>query len=58
MNPKIKRKTLRMLSNGMYVITSSSGERYGAATVTWVSQASFKPPLVMAADRGNVQWDT
>jgi flavin reductase (DIM6/NTAB) family NADH-FMN oxidoreductase RutF len=40
-----------MLSNGVYVLTSRSGERYGAATVTWVSQVSFKPPLIMAAVR-------
>lgn len=51
MDPRTKKKTLRMLSNGMYVITSRSGARYGAATVTWVSQASFKPPLIMAAVR-------
>ncbi|MCI3952948.1 MAG: hypothetical protein K0R53_2446, partial [Burkholderiales bacterium] len=37
-----------MLSHGVYVLTSRSAERYGAATVTWVSQASFKPPLLMA----------
>ena len=48
---KVKQKTLRMLSNGVYVLTSRSEDRYGAATVTWVSQASFKPPLVMAAVR-------
>ncbi len=47
----VKRKTLRMLSNGVYVLTSRSENRYGAATVTWVSQASFKPPLIMAAVR-------
>jgi flavin reductase (DIM6/NTAB) family NADH-FMN oxidoreductase RutF len=40
-----------MLSNGLYVMTSRSGDRYGAATVTWVSQASFRPPLVVAAVR-------
>jgi flavin reductase (DIM6/NTAB) family NADH-FMN oxidoreductase RutF len=49
MDTKIRRKTLQMLSNGVYVLTSRSEDRYGAATVTWVSQASFKPPLVMAA---------
>jgi len=48
---KVKQKTLRMLSNGVYVLTSRSEGRYGAATVTWVSQASFKPPLIMAAVR-------
>lgn len=37
-------------------MTSRSGHRLGAATVTWVSQASFKPPLIMVAVRksGNV----
>lgn len=35
----------------MYIMTSRSGDRYGAATVTWLSQASFKPPLIMAAVR-------
>lgn len=48
---KVKQKTLRLLSNGVYVLTSRSEDRYGAATVTWVSQASFKPPLIMAAVR-------
>src|SRR5947207_8032695 len=51
MDPAIRRRALRMMSNGMYVMTSRSGERYGAATVTWVSQASFRPPLLMAAVR-------
>lgn len=51
MDPKVKQKTLQLFSNGMYIITSRSGERLGAATVTWVSQASFKPPLIMAAIR-------
>lgn len=51
MDPKIKQKVLRLLSNGMYVITSRSGGRFGAATITWVSQASFKPPLLMVALR-------
>lgn len=54
-----RKRTLRLLSNGLYVITSASGPfdgaqgrpRYGAATVTWLSQASFTPPLVMAAIR-------
>jgi len=48
---KARQKTLRMLSNGVYVLTSRSEGRYGAATVSWVSQASFKPPLIMAAVR-------
>ncbi len=51
MNPKAKQQALRSFSNGMYVITSRDGERVGAATVTWVSQVSFKPTLIMAAIR-------
>jgi flavin reductase (DIM6/NTAB) family NADH-FMN oxidoreductase RutF len=51
MDAKTRQKTLRLLSNGMYVMTSRSGNHYGGATVTWVSQASFKPPLLMAALR-------
>ncbi|HET7766815.1 MAG TPA: flavin reductase family protein [Burkholderiales bacterium] len=51
MDEKLKQKALRLLSNGVYVLTSRSADRYGAATVTWVSQASFRPPLVMAAVR-------
>ncbi|MGH9683841.1 MAG: flavin reductase family protein [Candidatus Acidiferrales bacterium] len=51
MDSKTKQKTLRLLSNGMYVLTSRSGDRLGVATITWVSQASFKPPLLMAAVR-------
>ncbi len=56
MDAKAKQKTLQLLTNGMYVLTSRSGNRFGAATITWVSQASFKPPLLMAALRkdGNV----
>jgi len=56
MDAKVKQKTLQLLTNGMYVLTSRHGNRFGAATITWVSQASFKPPLLMAALRkdGNV----
>ena len=48
---KTKQKTLRLLTNGMYILTSRDGLTLGAATVTWVSQSSFKPPLLMAAVR-------
>lgn len=51
MDPIARKTTLRMLTNGVYIITSRNGEEYGGATVTWISQASFHPPLVMAAIR-------
>lgn len=56
MDAKAKKDTLRLITNGIYVLTSRNGGDYGAATVTWVSQVSFQPPLVMVALRkdGNV----
>jgi flavin reductase (DIM6/NTAB) family NADH-FMN oxidoreductase RutF len=51
MDPAKRKQTLRMLSNGIYVMTSSTRTAHGVATITWLSQASFKPPLVMAAIR-------
>src|SRR5262249_44564927 len=51
MDAKIKRKTLRMFSNGIYILTSRNGDCCRAAIVSWVSQVSFKPPLIMAAVR-------
>lgn len=53
MDAVIRRKTLRLLSNGVYIITARDGDLFGAATVTWLSQASFKPPLLMAAVRAD-----
>ena len=51
MDAGIRRRALRLISNGVYVLTARTRERCGAATITWVSQASFKPPLLMAAVR-------
>lgn len=51
MNIATRKKTLQLLSNGVYILTSRNDNRYGAATVTWLSQISFKPPLIMAAVR-------
>jgi flavin reductase (DIM6/NTAB) family NADH-FMN oxidoreductase RutF len=51
MDAKKKQKALQQVSNGMYVLTSRFGEQYGAATITWLTQISFKPPLLLAAIR-------
>jgi flavin reductase (DIM6/NTAB) family NADH-FMN oxidoreductase RutF len=40
-----------MIANGLFVLTASSDDEVGAATVSWVSQSSFRPPLVVAALR-------
>jgi flavin reductase (DIM6/NTAB) family NADH-FMN oxidoreductase RutF len=31
----------------MYVMTAAAGESIAASTLTWLSQCSFRPPLVM-----------
>jgi len=51
MNEVDKRETLRMVPNGLFILTSRSGATCGAAVVAWLSQASFRPPLLMAAIR-------
>lgn len=47
MDPDVKKKALRMINYGLYVLTSKDGDKVDAATVNWVTQASFSPPLVV-----------
>lgn len=51
-----KKSALRMFQYGMFILTAKATKRYeetpyAATTVTWVSQASFEPPLIMLALR-------
>ena len=60
MDEASKKTALRMIPYGMFVLTSKSKERkdVGAATVNWVTQTSFSPPLVavgVKADSGTHQ---
>ncbi len=41
-----KKKALRMITDGLYVITAAQDAKVAASTVTWVNQKSFHPPLV------------
>ena len=48
MNPDDKKTALRMIPYGLYVLTAQAPNgRIAAATVNWVTQVSFKPPLVV-----------
>ena len=47
MNPETKKQVLRRLSYGLYVMTAAAGGDLAAGTITWLSQASFDPPLIM-----------
>lgn len=49
MDTETKKLALRSLTYGLYVLSSASGDEMAAGTVTWVSQASFSPPLIMVA---------
>src|ERR1700733_14342909 len=56
MDADAKKIALRMIPYGIYVLTADDGKgNVGAATVNWVTQGSFAPPLVVVgvkADSG------
>lgn len=48
MDADAKKTTLRMIPYGIYVMTADDGKgNVGAATVNWVTQTAFAPPLVV-----------
>lgn len=51
MDLAVKKQVLRLLTYGLYVLTAAAGGDLAAGTVTWLSQASFTPPLVMVGIR-------
>ncbi|HKV70100.1 MAG TPA: flavin reductase family protein [Gemmatimonadales bacterium] len=50
-DPAAKKQVLRLVTYGLYVLTSAADGDLAAGTITWLSQASFVPPLVMAGVR-------
>src|SRR5207302_8535751 len=56
MNQDAKKTALRMIPYGIYVLTADDGSgNVAAATVNWVTQTAFAPPLVIVgvkADSG------
>ena len=53
MDEDTKRQVLRRIPYGMFVMTSIDGDRLAASTLTWLSQCSFHPPLVMIGVQSN-----
>jgi flavin reductase (DIM6/NTAB) family NADH-FMN oxidoreductase RutF len=48
MDANVKKTALRMIPYGLYVLTAENKDgKVAAATVNWVTQASFEPPLVV-----------
>ncbi len=47
MDEQAKKTALRMIPYGLYVMTAAADEdKIAAATVNWVTQASFQPPII------------
>ncbi len=55
MDPEAKKKLLRRIPTGLYVIGLASGEDRHGFTASWLSQASMKPPCVMVGVRADSQ---
>ena len=54
MDENAKKTALRMIPYGLYVLTAEDQDgNLSAATVNWVTQASFEPPLVAVGVKGD-----
>ena len=54
MDADAKKTALRMIPYGLYVLTAESGDgKVAAATVNWVTQTSFDPPLLALGVKGD-----
>jgi flavin reductase (DIM6/NTAB) family NADH-FMN oxidoreductase RutF len=46
MDEQAKKSALRRIPYGLFLLTAKHGDDISSGTVNWVTQASFKPPLV------------
>jgi flavin reductase (DIM6/NTAB) family NADH-FMN oxidoreductase RutF len=53
MDPQTKKTALRMITHGLYLLTLKHENQFEASTVSWLSQASFTPPLLMVGVKAN-----
>lgn len=51
MKPEDRKHVLRMFNHGLYIVGAGQNENAVANGVTWLSQCSFNPPLIMMAVR-------
>jgi flavin reductase (DIM6/NTAB) family NADH-FMN oxidoreductase RutF len=49
MDEQARKKALRMIPYGLFLLTAKDGDDVASGTVNWVTQTSFKPPLVAVA---------
>jgi len=43
-----RNQVMRLMTYGLYIVTARDDRHVAGGTITWLSQSSFKPPLVMA----------
>jgi flavin reductase (DIM6/NTAB) family NADH-FMN oxidoreductase RutF len=55
MDEAAKKTLLRKVPHGLYVVTSGAGEKAHGFTATWLTQASFQPPIVVLGVRRDSQ---
>jgi flavin reductase (DIM6/NTAB) family NADH-FMN oxidoreductase RutF len=55
LDPAIRKKVLRMIPYGLHVITARHENHVAAATIDWVTQSSFEPPMVVCCLRRDSQ---
>ena len=53
MDDDAKKTALRMIPYGIYVMTAENDGEVAAATVNWVTQTSFAPPLVVVGAKAD-----
>jgi flavin reductase (DIM6/NTAB) family NADH-FMN oxidoreductase RutF len=49
MDTNAKKTALRMVSYGLYVVTTHTENERGACLVNWLTQCSFEPPMIVIA---------
>jgi len=49
MDPAIKKKSLRLFTYGLYVVTVRQGAEAAAFLANWIVQSSFEPPMIAIA---------
>lgn len=54
-DPNLRKQVLRMIPYGIHVLTATHGGQVAAATIDWVTQASFEPPMVVCCIRRDSQ---
>ncbi len=53
MDENAKKRALLMIPYGLFILGARHGESQTVATINWVTQASFNPPLVVIGVKGD-----